>query len=46
MLMLTAIDLGLETVVLIQYKTKDKDDGKTSRFEINLESACRTVFKS
>jgi hypothetical protein len=38
-LMLPAIDLGLngmlETVVLIQYKTKDKDDGETSRFEIN-----------
>jgi hypothetical protein len=42
MLMLAAIDLGLETVVLIQYKTKDKDDGTTSR----LESTCRTVFKS
>ena len=38
-LMLPAIDLGLggtlETVVLIQYKTRDQDDGETSRFEIN-----------
>jgi hypothetical protein len=38
-LMLPAIDLGLngilETVVLIQYQTRDKDDGETSRFEIN-----------
>jgi hypothetical protein len=25
----------LETVVLIQYKTRDEDDGETSRFEIN-----------
>jgi hypothetical protein len=36
--MLPAIDLGqgaiLETVVLIQYKTKGVDDGKESRFEI------------
>ena len=39
MLMLPATDLGLdgilETVVLIQYKTRDQDDGETSRFEIN-----------
>ena len=38
-LMLPAIDLGqgaiLETVVLIQYKIRDEDDGETSRFEIN-----------
>jgi uncharacterized protein YceK len=38
-LMLPAIDLGLdgilETVVLIQYKTGDQDDGEKSRFEIN-----------
>jgi len=38
-LMLPATDLGLdgilETVVLIQYKTRDQDDGETSRFEIN-----------
>src|SRR5271157_6257088 len=37
-LMLPAIDLGqgtiLETVVLIQYKTRDEDDGEISRFEI------------
>ena len=37
-LMLPAIDLGLdgilETVVLIQYKTRDRDDGEKSRFEI------------
>ena len=37
-LMLPATDLGqdgrLEIVVLIQYKTKDQDDGETSRFEI------------
>jgi len=36
--MLPAIDLGqdaiLETVVLIQYKIRDEDDGETSRFEI------------
>jgi len=25
----------LETVVLIQYKTRDQDDGEKSRFEIN-----------
>ena len=39
MLMLPAIELGLhgilETVDLIQYQTRDKDDGETSRFEIN-----------
>ena len=38
--LLPAIDLGqdgrLEIVVLIQYKTKDQDDGETSRFEIQL----------
>ena len=37
-LMLPAIELGqgtiLETVVLIQYKTRDEDDGEISRFEI------------
>ena len=37
-LMLPAIDLGLdgilETVVSIQYKTRDRDDGEKSRFEI------------
>jgi hypothetical protein len=37
-LVLPAIDLGqgaiLETVVLIQYKTRDEDDGEKSRFEI------------
>jgi hypothetical protein len=36
--LLPAIDFGqdgrLEIVVLIQYKTKDQDDGETSRFEI------------
>ena len=38
-LVLPAIDLGLdgklETVVLIQYKTRDQDDGEKSRFENN-----------
>src|ERR1700730_15437136 len=38
-LMLPATNMGLdgilETVVLIQYKTRDQDDGETSRFEIN-----------
>jgi hypothetical protein len=28
------LDGILETVVLIQYKTRDQDDGETSRFEI------------
>jgi len=28
--------MALEIVVLIQYKTKDQDDGETSRFEIQL----------
>ena len=38
-LRLPAIDFGqsamLETVVLIQYKIRDQDDGEKSRFEIN-----------
>jgi len=36
---LSRIDFGqsamLETVVLIQYKTRDQDDCEKSRFEIN-----------
>jgi len=31
------LDGILETVVLIQYKTRDQDDGETSRFEINYD---------
>ena len=38
-LRLPAIDFGqsamLETVMLIQYKIRDQDDGEKSRFEIN-----------